>query len=151
MNTFSLDCGLDGMLVELRVGFSLPAVGTLRRAGQVVPQPITVTALLDTGSDVSCIEPTSIATLVNAGLVTKRYIFVNVPHAGGLAPVREFDVSLAIIHPDHVSSRDFTLRNHPVFERALGAMRFDALIGRDVLSKCVLVCDGPSGRFTLGY
>ena len=39
----------------------------------------------------------------------------------------------------------------PVYERALGAIGYQALLGRDVLASCGFFYDGPGKRFTLAY
>jgi hypothetical protein len=65
--------------------------------------------------------------------------------------VSEYPVSLTLVHPSRSAKANLVLRNHPVLEQPLGPLGYQALLGRDVLAKCLLVYDGPSATFTLAY
>lgn len=73
---------------------------------------------------------------------------INIPR--GLTFGVEVFASLTIVHPDGPSAA-LVLSDCPLLETDLSSARCDALIGRDVLARCVLTLDGPSGEFTLRY
>jgi hypothetical protein len=55
------------------------------------------------------------------------------------------------LHPSGNPRSNLVLHSHPVIEQPLGQLGYGLLIGRDVLKRCPLVYDGPSGRLTLAY
>jgi hypothetical protein len=138
----------DGMLLDLRVALGATQAQKKRSAGQPLPAPIQIRALVDPGADCTCIDPSALAPLTpNATGVT----LANVPSVGGLASVIQYDVSLTLIHPSGDARKDLVLRDHPVIELALGPLGIRALIGRDVLSHCHLFYDGTDNTFSLAY
>jgi len=62
----------------------------------------------------------------------------------------QYDVSLMIGASSPLEPPLF-LPNVPVLEAALRHQGIDALIGRDVLGRCVLNYNGTTGFFTLAY
>jgi len=58
-----------------------------------------------------------------------------------------YDVSLVLMHP----KLSLTVNNVPVAEAHLAIQGIQALIGRDILRRCLLIYDGQSGIFTLGF
>jgi hypothetical protein len=138
-------------LVEAVIGLAASNVQVLRQAGQAVPAPVTVRALIDTAADVSCVDPQVLAPLVAAGLMPGRYVFANMPAMSGLNLAGEYTLSLTILHPSGNARAHLVLRNHPVVEQTLGPLGYQALVGRDILDRCLHVYDGPGKRFTLAY
>ena len=63
----------------------------------------------------------------------------------------QYDVSIAI--PAAPGQPPFVLSMIPVIEgrNFLALQGFHALIGRDILSKCVLTYNGSEGFYTLAY
>jgi len=61
----------------------------------------------------------------------------------------QYDVSIVIPAPKGVPFQVPTtaVTEHEFF----GAQGFHALIGRDILSRCLLIYNGQLGLFTLGY
>lgn len=141
----------QGALVNLEIGFKSTTVKQLRQSGQTIPQPVRCTALIDPGADLTCLDPTVLAPLRSAGLTHQKFIVLNAPSLGGLGYVIEYVISLRIVHPDLNPQLDFLAGNHPIAEKDLKVLGYEALIGRDILSKCMLILDGPSNRFTLAY
>jgi hypothetical protein len=58
-----------------------------------------------------------------------------------------YDIFLGIYHPTF----SLLLGTVPVIHAELATMGYHALIGRDVLSRCLLVVDGQSGTFALAF
>ena len=120
-------------------------VSSLKAAGLPFPQPQTIRALIDTGASCSVLD----RTVSNAlSLAPTSTILVHTPSSGSNYAVRDvLDVSLTIgaSKPDPAT---FTLG---VIASDLASEGFLALIGWDVLSQCVLTCDGPVGLFSLSF
>ena len=151
MYTFTSRIDPDGCLVDALVGLSWPVVQKLRAAGNPVPAPVAVRALLDSGAEITCIEPQALAPLVQAGLRLGIHVLANVPALSGLTLAGQYYASLTIVHPCGNPQANLVLRNLPILEQPLGKLGYQALIGRDVLSSCLFIMDGPGAQFTLGY
>ncbi|MCE9533653.1 MAG: hypothetical protein K8T89_21380, partial [Planctomycetes bacterium] len=86
-----------------------------------------------------------------AGLVHRRIVIANIPALGGVNAAMEYSVGLRILHPSHDPKRDFVVGRQDIFEQSLGGLGYQALIGRDILSHCLFILDGPSNSFTLAH
>jgi hypothetical protein len=151
MQTLQANIEPDGALVDILLGLSSAQARSLRRSGSPLPQPVAARALLDTGADVSCADSRVLAPLLGHGLRPIRFVFTNMPALGGLALAGEYSVNLTIVHPSRQVAANLTLHDLPLVEQSLGALGYEFLLGRDVLAHCLLVCDGPGRRLTLGY
>ncbi|WP_439630076.1 hypothetical protein [Gemmata sp.] len=145
----------DGIQVRVQVGLSRHEVLRLRTAHQPIPQPVVVTAVIDTGAERSCVDPRVIS---QAQLPYKGAGFTNAPGVeagpaifGGSLLVPAYDAGLVILHPSGNASDHFVIAELPLDELTLATMGIEAVIGRDVLARCVLVYDGPAGGATLAY
>jgi hypothetical protein len=145
------EIGSEGALVELLVGLAAPNIQNLRNAGHPVPTAIPVRAVIDTAADVTCLDPAALAVPIAAGVPPTRFVYANLPAFGGLTFACEYLVSLTITHPSGDPRANLVLRNHPVIEQPLRQLGYQALIGRDVLGRCLFVYDGPGRVYTLGY
>lgn len=149
MPYFTRQVAANGSLMIIAyVGVSQARHNALMQAAQPVPNIVETSAMIDTGASGSCIDPTILNQL---GLTPTGSISVNTPTTGGQPQlVSQYDVSL-MIHcaPGHAPLMHLTI---PVIQSdLLTAQGFHALIGRDVLSGCLLTYDGRSGLFTLAY
>ena len=151
MNSFTLPITANGAIVRVQVSFGAEAIARLRAEGKAIPQPIVMDALVDSGANVSCIDSSVLDPLCRAGLRHRSIILANIPALGGIGLVLEFDVGLRVLHPSGIARDDLVLGNHIIVEKNLASIGYEALIGRDILSKCILLFDGPSDRFTLAY
>jgi hypothetical protein len=151
MHTLSGPIGPEGALVDVLIGLSAPAVQVLRNAGSPVPPPVSARALLDTGAEVSGADPAVLTPLAAHGLQPLRFVFANLPAAGGVRFAPQYNVTLTVVHPSGNPRANLLLRNHPVLELALAPLGYQAVIGRDVLDRCLLLYNGPGGSFTLAY
>src|SRR5262245_16928203 len=152
MPAFEMPIEADGAMVDLVVASSEPDVLTWRTAGQPIPAPVTVRALLDTGAEITCIDRQALAPLLTPGVQPLRFVFVNTPATGGTNLQCEYGVSLTILHPSGTAADHLHLPDHPVVEQDLPGLGYQALIGRDVLA-CVDSFDfrGKKGTFSLSY
>jgi hypothetical protein len=138
----------DGALVRIEVGLTKADRRRRRRVGQPIPQPVEMMAVLDTGAQTTCVAPTAVARLA---LPIKNARLTNAPGVAGLQSTVTREVSLTILHPSGDPAAHLIIPVLEVAELDLGTLGYDALIGRDVLARCVLTYDGPAGSFTLGY
>lgn len=144
-DTFAAD---DGPMVKVRIHFALADRRKFQAAGQTVPRPIEVRALIDTGAETSCVDKRAAARL---GLPPLKITFTNAPAVTGLG----FDVrvmaEMTVVHPSGNPGDDLVIDELEISELDLSAVGYDVLIGRDLLARCVLTYDGLSGTFTLAY
>ena len=129
---------INGAIITIFVGVSDARAVALKKASVLVPPPISVQGLVDTGASGLCIDP-SIAkqlSLQPTGSVPM------ITPSTGTTPVNAllYDVSIKIPHAGN--SLDFD--SIPAIESDLINQGFGALIGRDILSKCLLIYDGIS-------
>ena len=133
-------------MVQIHIGVSTPRAEALRKAGKPIPPSIPVMGLVDTGA--SC-------TAIDAGILSQLAIpssgtspthtpstLAGVPHVANL-----FDVSVTLMH-SQIGKRFHAL---PVLESHLAHQGFHVLIGRDILSNCLLVYDGVAQSFCLSF
>jgi hypothetical protein len=135
------------LIVDALVGISGEAMTILAAAGQSVPPPHSVRALLDTGTNIS---------VVSAGVLAKL----------GLTPLKEastetiignvsanlFVVSLGITNRSQPGADLFLHPDLVVMEMAESLSQgTDVLIGMDVLGQCRTTIDGPQARFTIDF
>ncbi len=96
-------------------------------------------------------DPNVLGPLLAAGIVHHRIVTVNAPALGGFGFAVEYDLSLRVIHPDGNPKHDMYRGDLAIVEQDLAVLGYEALIGRDVLRRCILILDGPSQTFTLAY
>jgi hypothetical protein len=118
-------------------------------SGQTVPNAAQVRILVDTGASHTCMDP---AVLQGLGLTPTGVATVNTPTTGSQPQSQDqYDVGLLIPGslPTHVP---LVISNLPVIcAEFLQAQGFHGLLGRDVLSKCILIYNGPVNFFTVAY
>lgn len=135
----------DGCLVSVIIGWSYSRVLELRRAHRPVPAPVEATALIDTGAEVTCLNRRLIEEL---DLPDGGIVAANTPALQGMTFAFTHDASLSILHPagDHLMVRNLT-----VLDLDLDLLGYQAVLGRDVLSRCKFLFDGIGQSYTLKY
>ena len=151
MRSFSLPVMVNGPLIRIEVGFPRPTELALRRAGRPVLTPLSLDALVDTGADASMVDHELLTPFVREGLHLRAMVHVNAPGLGGLSLAPQFVVGFRILHPSGNDRSDLVFHETEVIEHLLGAPGYQALIGRDILSRCIFTFDGPANTFTLTY
>jgi hypothetical protein len=138
----------EGALVSISVGLDNVTVAQLRRALRPIPQPVTLQALLDTGAEQSGIDGTLIQTLA---LPFRATALVNLPAHGGFTVLSLHGASLTIEHPSGQRRDHLIFPNVALLDLPLAALGYQAVLGRDVLTRCELFYRGRRGRFRLAY
>ena len=129
------DLESTGPILDVQLGNSPTGERALRQHGQAVPAPVSVRALIDTGSDMCALDAGLAATL--------RLSLIGVQFLGGsaaLTAVPEYSAALAFSHGVVL---DITAIEVPL----PGGLQL--LIGRDLLAKTHFAYDGLGNSFTL--
>jgi hypothetical protein len=132
----------DGLVVPVVVGPSGRDVAARAAAGQPPIRPVQVQALIDSASDLTCLDPQIIRRLGLTQSTTR-----STQSFSGSASVGIYEASLSIRHP----AGGFVLVLSQLLVMDMPQqLPFDALLGLDVLRQLHLLLDGPAGDFTLG-
>jgi len=138
----------QGPILVAYVGVSNARRVALVAAKQQIPNPIQVRALVDTGASGTCVDPSILKTL---SLTPTGSATVNTPSTGSTPHTADqYDVSIIVpgAGPTHAP---LNVPNLPVICADLLPQGFHALIGRDILSLCLLSYNGTTSLFTLAY
>lgn len=113
-----------------------------------MPLVVPVLGLIDTGADMTCIDPTVLQPL---NLDVRGYTSMITPSTGSVpVQVAQYDVSIILKLGNAVHDvRAFS--TVPVVEADLAAQKIQALIGRDILNRCLFIYDGREEKFTLAF
>jgi hypothetical protein len=143
MPIFRVAIGADGPVIDLGVKIGRAMVHTMVAQGQAPPQPLTVRALIDTGSDVSAVEPN---VLVQIGSVATGMAQIRRPGTGTTflpAAVHDIRLSFGGAQPGALWIPISIVEAVPSTPSVL------AIIGRDTLAHCQFVYDGFRGELLL--
>ncbi len=135
-----------GPIVDVMVAVSKPRADALRKASLAVPSPVGARCLIDTGASCTVLDQRVVQSL---SLIPTGVVSIRTPSTGtAKLACNQFDVMLAIVlpKPPHLHVFSFTL---PVIETDFASQGIDGLIGRDVLSQCVLGYNGLDGHIFL--
>lgn len=129
------------------VGVSGARLQALTAAGQPAPQAQNIRALIDTGASFTCVDPMVFQAL---GLQPTGSTPMLTPSTGQ-TPVDAYTYDVGIVLPN-APNPPLVIPNMPVGASELfQAQGFHALLGRDILRRCVLNYNGTIGLFTLAY
>ncbi len=111
------------------------------------PNGVRVSMMIDTGASSTCVDPTVLKAL---NLTPTGSVSVQTPSTSG-NPVMldQYDVGLTVFA--HVTQHPLKHEYMPVICSELQSQGFQVLLGRDVLSGCLLNWDGLGGSFSLAY
>ncbi|MGC8638526.1 MAG: aspartyl protease family protein [Isosphaeraceae bacterium] len=134
-----------GPVVDVKIMQTVQRVEALKKANRSFGQPVVVAGLIDTGASCSALDTHIIERL---GLEPHGVTPIHTPSTGPAYELRHvYDASIVLGETEN-----------PALIVTVGAIACDlaaegyfALIGRDVLSHCRLIYDGPQQRFNLEY
>jgi hypothetical protein len=134
-----------GPTVFVKVMQSPEYVDALKKAGRSYATPTSVMGILDTGASGSALDAQIITRM---SLLHRGYTGIHTPSTGpGVEYRAVYDASL-VLGEDESSPLTCTVE---VVECEFASHGFFVLIGRDILSRCILTYDGPADRFTLTW
>jgi hypothetical protein len=135
-------------LINMSVGVSLARSQALVAAGQQAPQMQIVQGLIDTGASGTCIDPLVLNALqIQATGVTPMLT----PSTGG-TPIDADTFDVAIMIQSTPNAAPLFIPNMAVAASELfAAQGFHVLVGRDILSRCIMTYNGASGLFMLAF
>lgn len=148
MPFFTLEIDTNGPFLNVLFTVSEARSSALRNAGKTPPSFPQAIGLIDTGASCTCVDPSVIQGL---GLTPTGSTAIVTPSTGqGPVVFDEYDCGLMIYA--HTTENPYVVRNLSVVEAPLLQQQgFHALIGRDVLSNCVLIYNGKTGLYTLAF
>lgn len=131
------------------IGVSEGRGTALTSASIVIPNRVPVHALVDTGASATCVDPSVLQAL---NLTPTGSTMVKTPLTGNQpVPCDQYDVSL-VVPPASTQQLPLYIGTLPVIcTELLISQGFHVLVGRDVLSQCVLIYNGDMNMFTLSY
>jgi hypothetical protein len=147
MPHFLIPTSPQGLIVQAAVLVSDGRRKALSDAGQPVPDAQRMVALLDTGASISAVDPTLLAAL---GLTATGKADIHTPSTQGVTvPVDTYDVCIGV-YAGRAGDAHFVSDTIQVTASVLfGGIQ--ALIGTDVLQKCILTYNGSDDCFTLAW
>lgn len=146
MPHFTYPITKDGYTLDVQVGLRADLIRTLLASGQPIPPPLQARALLDSASDRTAV---SVRLLQQLAIASEGP--VQTQTAGGLVVVQMYVVSLTVPNPTGARTPMLAHSDLRVTEFLHAPPQIDILIGLDILNDCLVVIDGPGGRFTLGF
>jgi len=128
-----------GPLVDMKVWIGTAVEQALKKAGNDVPSPFSVTGMIDTGATGSVIQPAAVQAL---GLQPVGVVLINTPSSQNISC---FQYLVRLIFPNNVVVESLAI------EAPLIGQQIQCLVGRDVLAHGVLVYTGYINQFTLSF
>ena len=145
MPTITRNISPQGPLLDVFLDISQARKNTLTKAGVAIPKPVQVTALIDTGASCTCIEPSVIHSL---NITPTGSGVVSTPLTGKNPQIcNKYDISVLLIHPEI----NYQIGAIPVMESKVFGKGIHALLGRDVLSKCLFIYNGVNQQYTISF
>jgi hypothetical protein len=147
MPHFTLTLTQQAPIVVMMVGVSQARHTALTDLNQPIPQPQNIRALIDTGASHTCVDPMVFQALALQPTGSTPML---TPSTGPIpVDADTYDVSIMIPNGPHPG---LIIPNMAVSASELfTAQGFHALLGRDILSRCVLTYNGSVELFTLAY
>jgi hypothetical protein len=136
----------DGPTLEVVVSLAGQQLAALQQAGAAFPRALPLRALIDTGSDVTAVDPHFLQQL---GAVSR--LRASTHTAAGQIKVNLYEISLTISGPSGPAGPVYVRPTLLVTELAVALPNINALVGRDVLDECLFLLDGPGRQFLLGF
>ena len=129
------------------VGLSELRQQALRASNQAVPPPQKGEFIIDTGSDMSVVDPSAVMAL---GLHPRSMMKAHTLSTGGMAvEFGEYEVGLYLHGPQ--AGKGFHIPNLPVMGATFNAPSHQGLIGRDILALGILIYSGATQSYSLAF
>lgn len=130
-----------GPLLMVEVSVPTLIAQVLQKEKKLIPNPITGKALIDTGAQTTCVDEGALKAL---GLLPVGQIGVSTPDGSNM--MLQYPVKL-----EFPASPIPPLEFNSVIGANLKDQDIIALIGRDILSHCILIMNGPAGSYSISF
>lgn len=148
MAHFTVQVSPGGPLINAVVRPSKQRSDALKAAGKPVPADVALRALVDTGASSTCVDPSVLTTQL--GLSPTGVVPVHTPSSGQTPhQADQYDIGLIIYGTTTAQFLEFP--TIPVLSCDLSQQGIQALLGRDIIGRCVLVYNGALGQFTMAF
>jgi hypothetical protein len=124
-------------------------VAALKAQGLAYPAPQQIAALIDTGASSSVLDTSVISSFA---LTLTGQTLIHTPSTGSQYESRnQYAASISLIDPTLDPRQGIEVYNIAVIESHLASEGFLAIIGRDILSRCIFTFDGPAKIYRLEF
>lgn len=147
MATLTFPLQTDGLLCDVLIGLDGKTTTALAASGQPILAPVLCRGMVDTGTDVTCVDPAVLRKLALTVPVAKS----KTGSTTGTAPVNLFRVSVNVLDLRNPSGPKLLLPDVLVMELPNPLTNLEVLVGLDVLLTARLFLDGPGRVFTLDF
>jgi hypothetical protein len=148
MPHFSLNLDLSGPVVNAGVSVSEGRLHALMAANEPIPQMQIIRALIDTGASFTSVDPSVLAAL---NLTPTGTIDIVTPSTGqGTHTADTYDVDFKIgagPNDTPLSISNLRIASCDLFLK----QGIHALIGRDILQRCIFIYNGAISMFSLSF
>ena len=148
MPFITLQISPQGPVVRAAIMVSTARRQMLEAAGNSVPPPQNIYALIDTGASISGVDP-SVLNVLGLSPTGETEIVSSTSQGTGIS-IPTYDVCIGI-YATRQGDLHFISETIQVTATNLAGRGFRALIGTDVLQKSILHYNGADGFFTLAY
>lgn len=145
MTVLSYGAQSNGLIIEVDIWLSAPLREERYKRGIAVPPAVRATLIVDTGADTTMIGENVALALGLTATGQTRVITASSHGTPDYCDV--YGIQLAIVS----RSRDLQWRipAMEVLVKSLPSQSTDGMLGRDILSQCILHYDGPGKSFSL--
>jgi hypothetical protein len=149
MPVLSLPLNVYGeAIVQAAIAVTPARATLLRAAGHPVPQPIVVSAVIDPGAVLTCIDPSIRQALGITPSLTRLVLPAGSPQG---YRTNYYRVALTVLHQSRSVPLNLEIPILTVAEMQLAHTGHRILIGCDVLARCDFHYAGRKGSFSLVY
>lgn len=136
----------SGPVIAVEISIPKALADEFAKKNQPIPSPVSGLALIDTGATMSCVDDDVITKLGVSPIGQTTISGSNGSHTVNTYPSHFRFPAISGFEIDFTSTVGIDLQVQKV-----GNQPIVALLGRDVLSKCVLVYNGHLGMYTLTF
>jgi hypothetical protein len=136
-----------GILFNATLELTATAAQARAQSGHAPIHPVQLRALLDIGADVTFVDQQTLTAMMQGVLPVRMGIIPSPQQAWQPTPVYLLHLSIQ----DPQGGQPFDLPTQEIHQGDFSLPYCQAVIGRDILSRCLLSYDGTQGVYALGW